>query len=264
MRILFDNNSLAYLMQQPRRAWFLAQLKELVDCGKVEVIGSFTLLEELTGLAKSHSAVYLTTLFQYQQLTKHKIVRPWNELLKMEVELHRPMSLRNSILDMDRAKKLFNRLSNPCEATSAFDLIYAQRKSYKRMMDASFSRTISDLANAHRREIMNYGRDWFENFDNIAQDWFVDLFNVRGTVRYIQLPHVAAFLSYTLTRIYERFSSCLPDRDTDLHDRAHFTDAVVADTLVTNDQAFIRTCLRVPHKPFRVTKLDDLILQLDT
>lgn len=86
MKILFDNNAFAYLSQGPQRADLLNSLQELVDCAKVEVVGSITMLEELAGLAKKDFALYLQSLSQYEHLTKVKLLRPSNELIQLEAE----------------------------------------------------------------------------------------------------------------------------------------------------------------------------------
>ena len=65
-------------------------------------------------------------------------------------------------------------------------------------------------------------------------------------------------MSYLLTRIYERLSLNIPDKATDLYDRAYFTEAAAADILITNDTAFIRTCLRVPYKSFEIITINEL------
>lgn len=114
------------------------------------------------------------------------------------------------------------------------------------------------FANKSNKEIIKGYKEWFKNFEMVAQDCFVDIFKVQTDISYETLPHVAAFLGYTLTRIYENFSLGLLHRGNDSYDRACFVDAVAVDYLITNDESFIRSCLRVPCRSFDVIRIDEL------
>ncbi|HZX13474.1 MAG TPA: hypothetical protein VFF49_03655 [Thermodesulfobacteriota bacterium] len=260
MRILFDNNAFAYLSQEPQRVGLLNHLKELVDCRKVEVVGSCTMLEELAGLSKSDFTRYLNSVSLYEELTNGKILKPWNELVRQEGEQLRPVLYENSIFDKSTVQKLFSLFKDRSQPISIFNEAYTQRQSYKKDMDEASQDVLSDpcLINKPNKAIIEGYKDWSTNFDRNAQDFFVDLFKVKANISYKELPHIAAFLGYILTRIYECSSLGLANRDTDLYDRAHFTDAAVVDILVTNDEVFIRTCLRVSYRSFDVIRTDDL------
>ncbi len=259
MKILFDNNAFAYL-QEPQRVSLLYHLKELVDCGKVEVVGSCSMLEELAGLSKSDFTSYLNSVSLYEELTNCKILKPWNKLVRLEGEQLRPVFYENSIFDKSTVQKLFYLLKDRNQPISVFNNAYTQRQSYKNDMDEASQDVLSDsfFINKPNKAIIVDYVDWFKNFDRNAQEFFVDLFKVETNLSYKELPHVTAFLGYVLTRIYEHFSLGLADRDTDLYDRAHFIDAAVVDILVTNDEAFIRTCLRVPYRLFDIIRIDEL------
>jgi len=260
MRILFDNNAFAYLSQEPQRVSLLNHLKELVDCGKVEVLGSYTMLEELAGFSKSDFTSYLNSVSLYEEVTNCKILKPWNELVRLEGEQLRPIFYENSTFDKGVVKKLFSNFKDRCQSIFVFNDAYTQRQSYKNGMDEASQDVLSDafFINKPNKAIIVDYEDWFKNFDRNAQEFFIDLFKVEANLSYKELPHVTAFLGYVLTRIYEHFSLGLADRDTDLYDRAHFTDAAVVDIIVTNDEAFIRTCLRVPYRSFDIIRIDEL------
>lgn len=265
MRILFDNNAFAYLSQESQRTDLFNHLKELVDCSKIEIVGSCSMLEELTGLAKVDFALYQKTLSQYEELTKVKILRAWNELIFQEVTQLEPVLLENSFFDKRTAQRLFNLMKSMKHTVSISNNVYMQCQSYKQGMEEAGLIVLSNplLINKHRKVIIKDYKDWFKNFDNNAQDWFIEIFKVRANISYKQLPHVRAFFNYVLTRIYERFSLRLPDRSTDFYDRAHFVDAVVVDILVTNDEAFIRTCSRVPYRSFDVVRINELASRIE-
>ncbi len=265
MKILFDNNAFAYLSQEPQRVNLLNRLKELVDCGKVEVIGSSTMLNELAGLSKSNFTLYLNNLSLYEELTNGKILKPWNELVRLEGEQLRPVLYENSIFDKSTAQNLFSPLKDRSQPISIFNNVYIQRQSYKQGMDDASQDVLSDpclISKPPKVIIKNY-KDWFKDFDSNAQGFFVDLFKVGANMYYKELPHVSAFLGYTLTRIYEHFSLGLSHDSNDLYDRAYFVDAVAVVFLVTNDESFIRTCLRVPYRSCNVIRINDLSLMIN-
>jgi len=54
LKVLFDNNAFAYLAQQLKYVNIFNKLKKLVKNERLEVVGSVTLLQELSGLADSN------------------------------------------------------------------------------------------------------------------------------------------------------------------------------------------------------------------
>ena len=284
MRIIFDNNSFAALVQQPQHSQSLQQLKELVHNGRIEVIGSSTLLQELSGLATKQPDLYLQTLSQYKELTKGKVLRPAHELAISEGEHCKPVWFEQSLLGQAEVNNLFTNLGNPSMAQSLFGETASLKNGYAETKEKARASILSTpgIADKSSKDIATGYQDWFHHFDEYVQNWFIDLFDggnphktwlvnllykvkrlirrvIKGRCEVRRLPHVYAFLGYALTRIYERFTLNKKDRDNDYFDRAHFTDAAVADIFVTNDGSLIRTALRVPNRKCEVLKLDDLV-----
>ena len=260
MRILFDNNAFAYLTQRPQLAKVLTNLKGLVENEQFEVIGSLTLLEELAGLAKSDFALYQNTVFNYHGLIKSKMLKPWNILIRLEINLKRPLAFEESILDANDVKRAYRLMKDSQKPNNISDEVYKLKQSYKTKMDDAYKSVLSEpfLAKVHRKERMTKYKGLLNKFAEICQDWFINILNGPKSLSYSNLPHTSAFLNYALTRILERGALCIPDKDTDLYDRAYFTEAAIADYLITDDKPFISICSRVPHRSFEVIKLDDL------
>lgn len=255
---------------------------------RIEVIGSSTLLQELAGLANSQPELYLHTLAQYRKLTKGKILRHAHDLVIQEGESCRAVSFQFSLLAQPEVENLFNNLSDPQTAQLLFGESASLKGGYAQTMEQSRDAILSEpmLQGKSLKEITSGYQDWFQHFDQYVQNCFADLFaggspkntrlaaflfNLKRLIRGVfrgrcevrSLPHVYAFLGYGLTRVYERFTLNKKDRDNDFFDRAHFTDAAVADTLVTNDGSFVRTALRIPNRKCEVLKLDELISLID-
>lgn len=265
MKILFDNNGFANLVQQSQHATHLHKLKNLVGRRKVTVVGCCTMLQELAGLAKTNSQLYLDTLSEYEQLAKGQILRPANELFIHEGQHLEPFDLQASLLDTQSATTILNNMKIPSSADGIFCEAKALKKNHGKKMEATRIEVLSTPAlikEPHCSVVAGY-RDWFNHFPIVVQSWFVDMFKVKSDFPVGKLPHVSAFLGYALTRIYESNVLNIKDRDNDLFDRSYFTDTAVVDILVTNDRAFARTALRVPNREFEVLKTDELALLID-
>ena len=260
VRIFFDNNSFAYLTQRPQLAKVLTDLKGLVENKKFEVIGSLTLLDELAGLAESDFALYQNTVSNYHGLIKSKMLKPWNILIRLEIDLKRPLAFKESILDANDVEKAFRLMKDSQNSNNISDEVYKLKQFYKMKMDDSYKSVLSEpfLAKVHRKERMTQYKGLLNKLPELGKDWFVDILNGPKSLSYSKLPHTSACLNYVLTRILERGAFGIPDKDTDLYDRAYFTEAAIADYLITDDASFTRICTRVPNKSFKVIKIDDL------
>jgi hypothetical protein len=265
MNILFDNNGFANLVQQSGGAINLQKLKQLVKKRKITVVGCCTMLQELAGLAKINTHLYLDTLSEYEQVTLGQILRPSNELLIAEGKQLKPIKFQASLLDKESARNILNNLKGPSNADAIFSEAEGLKQGYGLTMETTRQGVLStpSLINEPPSSIVAGYKDWFKHFHVIIQRWFVDMFKVKSDFPVGQLPHVSAFLGYLLTRIYESNVLNIKDRDNDLFDRAYFTDAAVVDILITNDIAFGRTALRVPNRKFEVLKLDELAFLID-
>jgi len=262
MKILFDNNGFANLVQQSQYAIHLHNLKQLVEKEKVTVIGCCTMLQELAGLARTNPQLYLETLSEYEQITQGQILRPSNQLLIQEGDHLEPLGFQVSLLDKEFVTNILNNMKVPSNAEGIFSEVEGLKKDYGKIMETTRLEVLltPNLVNEALCSIVGGYKDWFKHFHIIVQRWFIDMFKVESYFPVGQLPHVSALLGYVLTRIYESNVLNIKDRDNDFFDRAYFTDAAVADILITNDKAFARTALRVPSREFEVLTIDELTL----
>ena len=128
--------------------------------------------------------------------------------MQMEIENCRPLTFNQAILDKEDIKKIFELAKDPKEANFIFDEVYKKRHKYKNKMDETAQNILEDplFMDKHRKEIMRAYKGWFENFENLAQEWFERIFYLKKSISYKKLPHVRSFMSYLLTHIYERLS----------------------------------------------------------
>jgi hypothetical protein len=264
MKILFDNNGFARLVQKPQCASTVSKLERLVQRGTIEVIGCCTMLRELSGISQTMTNVYLDTLGKYEQLTQGKILEQSNKLVLREVKQQQPQYFPNSLLSIEATNTLFDNLKRPSIASEIFQETVVSKQGYATTMENARDNVLAEpqIAAESEKAIRKGYEEWHNQFEQNIQDCFVHLFDVKSNFSVKQLPHVSALLGYALTRIYERFTLNKKDNDNDLLDRTYFTDAAVVDILVTDDRPFTRTSLRVPNRTFEVINADEELQQL--
>lgn len=262
MKIILDSNAFVSLRQSTDAR---AKLTTLIKRGFIEVIGSCTFLEELSGIARGNPILYSEMLGEYLELTNKKILNYANLLIQIEGEKHTECDFDSCLLSDTETNSLLNLLNNPNEAVDAFDQIYSMKNSFKLDMDRTSQEVLATLKTKYstNSEIIEGYRLWFRNIDNNADDFFKNIFQISDSVSCNHFPHVASFLLFSLTRIYENFSLGIQTRPSDLHDRAHFVDATVADYLITDDKKFFNTCARVPHKQCDLLRFKDFVKALN-
>jgi len=265
MRLVFDNSAFADLAQKPEFLDSLTRLKRLSTDSRIEVIGSCTLLQELSGLARSDARMYLATLAEYEELIRGKILKASRDILIEEGENLKPLPFEKSLLDERSVENFLDNLHDPSLAQELFGEVGSLKHKYGETTEGATVKLLAlpEMINATSKEIAKGYKEWFEDFPKNIQGWFEDLFELTSAFNVSDLPHVAAFLGYSLTRYYERMTFGKKHTPNDLFDRYHFTDAVVVDILVTNDGPFITTAMRIPNKSVDIMNLADLCQLID-
>jgi hypothetical protein len=258
MRVIFDSNAFVNLRFDKATK---STLTSLIKNGLVEVVGSCTFLEELSGIARGNPILYSEMFNEYIDLTNRKILNYANLLVQTEGEKYIDCSYDSSLLNEADTDLLLKLLNDPNEAVDAFNEIYSMKNSFKLDMEQTSQQVLAELRTHYstNNEIIEGYRFWFRNIEKNANDFFIGIFNKTGSVKYNQLSHVSSYLEFSLVRIYERFSLGIPTKPSDLHDRAHFVDATVTDYLITDDKIFFDTCARVPHKQCDLLRFKDFI-----
>lgn len=220
------------------------------------------MLQELAGLAKIDTQLYLKTLSEYELLIQGRILQEANRLLVAEGQQCKSIDFQASLLKKESVQNILSNLKDLNNADSLFSETKSLKQNHGQTMETTQQKVLEEpsLASEPPESIAAHYKNWFKNFHVIIQDFFVDMYNAKSDFPVGQLPHVSAFLGYVVTRIYERNNLHIKYQDNDLFDRAYFTDAAVVDILVTNDKTFIATARRVPNKTFKVKNLDELAL----
>jgi hypothetical protein len=265
MKILFDNNGFANLIQKREYAHLFQNLQNLITLRQISVIGCCTLLQELAGLSKINEGLYIETLLAYEQMTQGLILQPADDLIISEGTQKKPRNFHTSLLNANSATNILNKLKAQETAAAIYSEAVGLKQGFGLLMENTHREILStpSLVNLPFRSVATAFNDWFNVFHAEIQQWFIDMFKEKSDYPVSQLPHVSAFLGYALTRIYEHNVFGSKNRDNDLFDRSYFTDAAVVDVFVTNDNAFYRTAMRVPNRKFEVLKLDELTLLVD-
>ena len=265
MKIIFDNNGFANLVQQPEFSQTLSTLKELSTASRITVVGSCTLLRELSGLALSNIPKYEQTLSNYKELIKGQILMPANDIVAQEGKQLKPFFFEDSLLDQQSVENLLDNLHDPHLAHALFGEVGSLKQKYGTSTEEAVRKLyeLPEFQGASKRDVAKGYSNWFQDLPKNKQNWFVDLFDIKVPYEVSNLPHVSTYLDYALTRTYERFTFGKKNVGNDLLDREHFTDAAVVDSLITNDGAFIQTALRAPNRRFDVMTLKDFSVLVD-
>lgn len=219
------------------------------------------MLKELAGLAKKPTTLYLETLTEYEKIIQGKILQPGNVLMIEEGKQLRPLDFQKSLLSLPSSKNLLNNLKNYNKADLLFSVETQNNKhNYAPKMETAREQLLieSGLARESVKSITDEFNDWFRHFNEEIQSCFIHLFKIKSNFSVRELPHVSAYLGYFLTRIYERNTFNIKDKDNDFFDQLYFTDAAVVDFLVTDDKSFKRTALRVPNRTFDIININEL------
>ena len=101
-RFYLDTNVFAYLTDPSGRHSPLAQrIKLLVRARAVEIVGSFELLGEFVPRASSDPDRHEYRLEFFWMVCGTRILRPWNELIRKEIEKGARLSLREAYVDLE-------------------------------------------------------------------------------------------------------------------------------------------------------------------
>ena len=194
MKVLFDNNAFATLVQQPEVSHDFQRLKELIRQNKVAVVGSCTLLHELAGLARVNTEMYLRTLSAYSDVIQGTLLRFTNDLVISEGEQLKPSGYDSSLLSKDEVQYLLQNLKNPNNArdvfleASRFKAGFADK--HRGWMPVYRFWLLPGIARATPETVAVGYQDWFKRFDAHIQDWYLHLFQPKIDFPARQLPHV--------------------------------------------------------------------------
>lgn len=264
MRILFDTSAFGHMVQRAELAPSIDKLRQLIQVRALEIVGGCTMLQELAGMSAGDPEGYRRTITIYREVTQGRILRITNELVDTEARTLLPVDYENSLLDQAKVTNLFVNLTDPRNAAATFAETKASKAGYAERMENAQAATLAapGIDGLKDHSIVNGYRNWFDRFDDIMQDWFVHMFHPVHEVQVRSLPHVSAFLGYALTRIYERNVLNKKNRDNDVFDQSHFTDASVVDKFITDDEALKRTASAVRNRNFEVVRLDEFLCSI--
>lgn len=273
---MFDNTTINYLIDKPGMSGheldnLRNQLVDQVRDGKIAVIGSLSLLEEIMGTAAKDKTKYRQMVTLFWELVGGRVLKPWNTRMHEEVKNGYRLPETDLYLDSDTLRKIHDLMKNYNEVQAVSDEVYKTKQSYLNGTNLASSAILARLHDHTPQEIRESFQEWFQYFPQIIEKWAVDIWAIisreLGGVQspggmpsnWKNLLTLYAFLSYTLTKIYERFHLGYTDHPGDVYDMQHFVDATTADYLVTNDARFTETYHHVPVRFFKVIDFDQLI-----
>lgn len=258
-KLLIDTQAFQYLILQPKHHDQFRQLKQLVGKGDILIFGNISFLEELIGLSPRNSVDYKKVVKEYRIITGQKLLKPYNELIQMEIDNHAPLKQEEVFLSDEISKKIFDELENSFKLETLCNLIYNSKEDYvSRMMKAADSAQIKLLNGIKSlRETKKEVKSWLNNFDVNIRSWGKDMFDSGDKIDFAVLPHTASFISYFLIKIYQTTIAKHKHKSSDIYDCRHITEAAAADVFITEDNPLIRMYNLIPNK-YRFVQLQKI------
>lgn len=260
-KVLFDTNAFSDLALQPQYAGKLDILKKKIRYGTIQVLGSITFLEEISGLGKSKYQNYLFIIDEYRRITNAKILKPVDELIQFEIDNLRTPKQDELFLDEEMTERMYQYLKERGNLNSLDEGVYQNKLSYRNQMDKTFNNTLGNelLINVPRKELRKMGDEWHDNLPIYIVEWVKQSLGLeKSDATITDLLHITSFWGYALTKIHQRLRNKIPDKNSDTYDRAHYTDAAAADILITGDRTFRRLCEVIPYRKVELMDLNEL------
>ncbi len=249
-KILFDSQAFQHLVLQPKYYDQFQQLKNLIKNDNVVVLGNIPFLEELIGLSLKNSNDYKKVFGEYKNITNQKLIKPYNELIFMEINNRAPLKQENIFLSNEKAKEVFDELEKGPNLQTLDDLIYNNKQNNLSKMEKA-NKTAKEKFSSNNKimsERKTGAKEWLKNFGANIQSWGEGLFNSSGKIDFTLLPHTASFISCLLIKLHQTTMSGQKHKASDEYDRKHISEAAAVNVFITEDKALTNMYNQIPNK----------------
>ena len=261
-RIYFDTNGASYLYGRP--GWTREQLADVrralareCENGRIDLITSTSLVEELTGIGTGDPRRYVRTTRFVLDLAGRNFLLPHNQRIRAEVISGGHLVGRTEVWSSSKRRELRSHIMGSKFAQDVADGVrqhadrYAQESEQRR---EEIRRKLGpDSSTAAAR--------WWDSALTQIDDWTLDY--MRASKAVLGLPddettwpqprkgptawHTHA---YYMARIALNVGQNRRVSGSDVYDQRHYANAAYADLMVTDDRAFVETYNAIPDRPF--------------
>lgn len=245
------------------------QLVEGFRAGRVEIVATVELYEELLGTARRKPQKYKEMRRLYRKLGGlRRTLLPIRERHHLEVESGGALTTNTRYLPPAVVRSIVGLATNAAVVHDINDDVY-QRKQQSQKRD----RTAVDAALG---EVKALGKK-VSDFDHVVTVDMVRDETIRALafgaqhgmptvpareVEFARVPSLWLISAAVLARATRALGTGRAVRDSDNHDRLHCSAGAYYDVLVTDDEEFRDTLAMIPERPFEVLNTADFAARL--
>ncbi len=274
MRLYLDANAGSYLQNHP--AWPSATLREIrralaegCNSGRIELIISTTLIEEIAGISHGELPRYVRTAKCVFDLAGANFLLPVNERVKAEVAAGQALIGGARFLSASRRREVRTHMMRHGFAHDVAGGVRDQAQQFKDDMEQRRQGIRAKLG----QDWSTHTARWWDRALPQIDDWTVDYFRASRDVLGLpddealwpaprSIPTAWYLHAYYMARIALNVGQNRRIAGSDRYDAAHYAGAVYADVMVSDDAAFIETYNAIPDRPFDVESFHDFARRL--
>jgi len=276
-RYYFDTHVYDYLLKDEAQGGTLAKkVKTLAHSGHLQVFGSAELIGELVPIGSKDVSMYTNTIDLFWELCGLRILRPWNEIVRLEIRKGNKLSLSEAFLTPDKIykarqccydpethkkwaelvlKRKDGTLKDRADTGTQFEQIAVNQWGKKQVRDNSKSLEID------RNLIIDWGNDILIQPDPTRHGLSLD----ETTWPDISiLPCSSSFVAITLAWLRKRFGYDRKERGSDFYDSYHYALATMSDEFITDDKGLRGAIKFIEWHPNRTNDIESFKQEIIT
>jgi hypothetical protein len=271
-----DTNAIRYLFRLSD--WSPQQLADVrrrllhgSRTGRVVVLGSLAIFEELASLAEHGRRYRSRAAYAWNLLGKRVLADP-RELLQREIRLRRPLrgserfitpTLRRNLAEALKDRALMQNVSRDVRQWA--HQLYKERPQVREKARARIKAALTP-----RETVQGAYRRWFREHPSEVDDWARDFMRAQRETLGLghdeadwpnprSIPSLWSFFAFATARIYLVDGEGRAIKRGDPQDIFHYTAAAYADVLVTDDGPMRETCGLIPTTRFELQWFEEFV-----
>ncbi len=256
-RVMFDLSAFSHLVSQHDSP---DSIRHSQDREHTRAYASLALLEELAPLRTTDPVLFDRIREHYVDVTFPRLMRPWNELVQLEVREGRPITRDEALLSEDTYVEIINLLAEDNVSETVAHEVNRRKQEYETGMNGAHSNMLEDplLNHSSTSEIRHGFAEWFANAECFIQSRGERFFK-RRDIEYGRLPHARTFLFYFFAKLCQATVDRRKHHEGDGYDRAYVIESVTLGHLVTDDNNLRRTARQITNSGIEVYNFMEFI-----
>lgn len=263
-RYYLDTNVFSNLMNpgEPTGA-NTRRLERLTVVGSIEILGSFELLGEFVPLAQTNPVKHKHLIDFFWKICGHRILKPWNELIRAEIRKGSKLSFREAYLDIVTINQVRDLSYDPESHPEWTQRVQARKEDYAETMKDSSREFAEEVMQRFgetnvRKKVGEISitreriREWGHSAYIEPDPSRLGLSRDKSTWPDLSvLPCSRAYVSMMLAWCIKCHEAKRKYRGSDFYDSMHYVLASMSDGFVTDDKGLRDGIGMIEWKPLR-------------